>query len=342
MGCNEGSPRKTERAGRGGGAGSRVPDGSIAATGTLAGSGADALVVEVDGAQLTEADVDRQMERAFGPGVPQGVPAEEAARMKAKMRSEMIAGFVAETVLVNEANRKNVSVSDDDVTKEIANMKSKLPPGLTFEQALGSRGMTEAELRKELGRDMRVRKLLDAEVGETAQPTEDEVAAFYKENAQRFQVPETVKARHILIKCEESADAVMRAEKKAVAEKCRQELIAGADFSDMALKNSDCPSRNSGGDLGTFGRGQMVKPFENAAFSQKTNEIGSVVETSFGYHVIQVQAHSEPKAMSLGEVRTNMVSAIQRRKRRDAVMGYIDRLKSAAKVRYGGAPPAPR
>ena len=98
----------------------------------------------------------------------------------------------------------------------------------------------------------------------------------------------TVRARHILL-ATQSMDAAAKAKRKKAAEQIRKQLIDGADFAEMAAKHSDCPSKQRGGDLGTFSRGSMVKPFEDAAFSQKENVIGPVVETKFGYHIVQVQ-----------------------------------------------------
>jgi parvulin-like peptidyl-prolyl isomerase len=96
-----------------------------------------------------------------------------------------------------------------------------------------------------------------------------------------------VSARHILLATRNMGDAA-KAAKRNIAERIRKQLIDGADFADMAAKHSDCPSKQKGGDLGTFNRGQMVKTFEDAAFNQKKNTIGPVVETKFGYHIIQV------------------------------------------------------
>ncbi|MGD2250802.1 MAG: peptidyl-prolyl cis-trans isomerase [Candidatus Methanofastidiosia archaeon] len=85
-----------------------------------------------------------------------------------------------------------------------------------------------------------------------------------------------VKARHILVK------------KKSQAEEILEELKKGAEFAKLAKKHSECPSRKKGGSLGWFGRGKMVKPFENAAFSLKKGELSDIVKTQFGYHIIKV------------------------------------------------------
>ncbi|MFC1462466.1 peptidylprolyl isomerase [Verrucomicrobiota bacterium] len=96
-----------------------------------------------------------------------------------------------------------------------------------------------------------------------------------------------IHARHILLATGNMTEA-RKARRREEAEEIRRELLNGANFAEMAKKRSDCPSKRKGGDLGTFRMGMMVPDFEAAAFNQKENEIGPVVETKFGYHIIQV------------------------------------------------------
>ena len=84
-----------------------------------------------------------------------------------------------------------------------------------------------------------------------------------------------VRARHILVE-----DAVR-------AETLHQKILDGFDFAELAKTHSKCPSGQQGGDLGEFGRGQMVKPFEDAAFGLNVGEISQLVETQFGHHIVQ-------------------------------------------------------
>lgn len=86
---------------------------------------------------------------------------------------------------------------------------------------------------------------------------------------------EKMKAKHILVKAEHEAQDLLR------------KINEGSDFSDLAVKFSQCPSGRQGGDLGEFGRGRMVESFETAAFALKTGEVSGPVKTQFGYHLIQ-------------------------------------------------------
>jgi peptidyl-prolyl cis-trans isomerase C len=146
-------------------------------------------------------------------------------------------------------------------------------------------------------------------------------------------MPESVHVRHILVAKAAGDDDKIKANKKEKAESLRKELLAGADFAELAKKNSDCPSKNSGGDLGTFSRGDMVKPFENAAFAQEKNAIGPVVETDFGYHIIQVLDRIAPKTMSLDDAGKAKISAyLQQQKQQEAFENLVKRLRAKANV----------
>ena len=122
--------------------------------------------------------------------------------------------------------------------------------------------------------------------------SEDDLRKYYDENASRYGVAEERRASHILIKADKAAPAAERSKAKARAE----ELLAlarknPADFAELARKNSqDEGSAVNGGDLDFFARGAMVKPFEDAAYAMKQGEISNVVESDFGYHVIQLTA----------------------------------------------------
>lgn len=103
-------------------------------------------------------------------------------------------------------------------------------------------------------------------------------------------MPDQIRASHILLMyAGSSRSSATRSQEQAEAniKAIKAQLDDGGDFATLAKQNSDCPSARNGGDLGSFGRGQMVPPFELAAFGLNVGEVSGVVETDFGYHIIQ-------------------------------------------------------
>ena len=129
--------------------------------------------------------------------------------------------------------------------------------------------------------------------------TDEQVDRYYEANREKeFKQPEQVHARHILIKAEAGADAALKEAARLKAEGLREQLVAGADFAKLAEENSEDPgSKVRGGDLGTFPRGRMVEAFEETAFSLKPGEISELVETQFGFHIIETLEKQEESVM---------------------------------------------
>jgi peptidyl-prolyl cis-trans isomerase D len=150
-------------------------------------------------------------------------------------------------------------------------------------------------------------------------PTDKQIQDFYQRNREAmFSYPERVRARHILIAVAPNASPAVRAQARAKAEKILAQLKAGADFATLANKDSDDAGTNHhGGELGFFVRGQMVKPFEDAAFALKPGQLSGVVATGFGYHIIQVEqvepAHTDP----LTKVRQQIIDQLRQSEARD-------------------------
>ena len=165
-----------------------------------------------------------------------------------------------------------------------------------------------------------------------AKPTDEEIQKFYDENKEGFAQGESVTASHILIKVDPTDDDAAKAAKRARIEDLRKQALEGADFAELAKANSDCPSASSGGDLGTFGKGQMVPEFEDAAFSQPTGSVGEVVETQFGFHIIKVTDHQQAKATDFSEVKERISDILYSQKQQDAVKEYVDGLRKQADV----------
>ena len=289
------------------------------------------VLVDVGGTKLTVAEADRQVMAMLGSKADQIPPAQMESLM-GRFRQQAVQGFVVRTLLSQEADRRKFTISDQDLDAELALIKTRLPEGKGLEDILKSENMTMEQLRADLTAKLRIDMLLRAEVPTNSVVADEEIAKFYNEQKDRFLQPETVEARHILIKVDATEDAKAKADKKAKIEGLQKQLVAGADFAKVALENSDCPSKERGGDLGAFPRGQMVKEFEAAAFSQATNAIGPVVETQFGFHIIQVMNHQAAKTNSLEEVKPKLAEHLKQKQQMEVFEKLIEKLKKDTKI----------
>lgn len=293
------------------------------------------VVVIVNGRNITRGEVNKAFEANFGAKLDQ-LSAEQVAGIHARVDPQIIDSLIVKMLLVEECDRQKITASDEDVNTVVRQIESSLPPESGFKDWLTKRGVTEEEFRVTVVEDIRMNTLLEQQVKDIPVPTETEMKAWYETNSTKFEIPESVKARHILIATGGDDDEAAKAEKRKKAETIRKQLKenSGDGFADAAAASSDCPSKEKGGSLGVFRRGQMVPAFEDAAFSQKVGEIGPVVETRFGYHIIQVQEHNDAGMVAFESVKGDIEKQMLQERKKEVVIAYIDKLKSDAAIHY--------
>lgn len=136
--------------------------------------------------------------------------------------------------------------------------------------------------------------------------SDDEISEYYNEHPDEFQNPKTVEARHILIKVKPDAAAEEVAKAKEKIEDILKKAKAGQDFAELAKQYSEGPSKSKGGNLGSFRREAMVKPFADKAFAMQAGEISDPVRTRFGWHIIKVEKVNEATVTTLADARDNI------------------------------------
>lgn len=149
----------------------------------------------------------------------------------------------------------------------------------------------------------------------TAEVSEEEMKAYYEVNSAQFEKGATVNAKHILVDSEEKCKAVLEV------------IEGGVAFEEAAQANSTCPSGQKGGDLGTFGKGQMVKEFEEAAFAAEIGQVVGPVKTQFGYHLIKVEAKNEATVMAYEEVKDSIKKTLLQQKQNQVYAKKVVELK---------------
>ncbi|MEA3422547.1 MAG: peptidylprolyl isomerase [Bacillota bacterium] len=171
------------------------------------------------------------------------------------------------------------------------------------------------KLKGHILKTMKIRQLL-----ESIEATDEEMKMHYEEHKHNFQKPAQVKAAHILVKTEEEGNTVV------------ERLNADESFEDVAKEVSTCPSKERGGDLGFFGKGQMVPEFENVAFEMKTGDVSGLVQTQFGFHVIKVTDKKEASESPFEEVKDKIGNEVISMKQAQIYQGKINELRSKYEV----------
>jgi peptidyl-prolyl cis-trans isomerase C len=257
------------------------------------------------------------------------VPPDQRDRVFRGVLDQMI-GY---KLLIQETKTRKLTVADEELDKRIAQIQSQFPSEEAFKQTLAQQNVTLAQLRADARNDLLVSNMLQAELGSKLTVTPAQIDDFYKKNPAQFQQPERVRASHILIGFPQNADEAAKTAARAKAAEVLKEVKAGKDFAALAKQYSSDPgSAQNGGDLGFFQQGQMVPPFDKAAFSMKPGETSDLVETTFGVHIIRVVDRQSPRTVPIDEVRPQIQQYLEGQGRQQATQAFVDTLKSKGKI----------
>lgn len=295
-----------------------------------------AAVATVNGVSLSRAELNARVGNALSSPQYASLPPQTREMLSQRIQTDMINSFVTRELLRSASLTEEVEVAESNIVAAISQIESGIPAGQTLDDMLGQSGITMQEFRDRLVEDIRIRELLHVHMEAVPKATAEEIDAYYAENPDQFTSGESVSASHVLVKVEPGADEAVKAEKRKLAESHRQALVDGKDFAELAREVSEGPSGPNGGSLGTFGRGQMVKEFEDAAFSQEVDAIGEIVETQFGYHIIQVQAHNEAGVRPLEQARPEIEGQLNGTRQQAAFDAYVQELRAKADVTIAG------
>lgn len=229
------------------------------------------------------------------------------------------------------ARARGVAATEAELDADLREMRSERATDRAFADHLATAGISEEQLRHQRRLSLDMAKLVRAAAG--AEASNAAIDAYYRDNRDRFLLPEAVTASHILVRVNPDASPDQRAEARRRAVGIRDQILGGADFGRTARDLSeDTGTALAGGLVGTFPRGQMDPAFEAAAFAIKPGEISDVVETPYGFHIIRVDEHLAGRMQTLDEVRADIRTLLTERAEQEGLSKLIEEARKTAKI----------
>lgn len=251
------------------------------------------------------------------------------AWFRLQMEAQALQGLIRQELYAQQAEQLGITVPSSEIETAFDEQYNQLLENyiITEDQLasyLNVQGKTLEQFKSELwgsvSTQLRNQALRETVIGEI-EPTEDELEAYLEKNISKYDTPEQVQASHILVGDLETANQVL------------EELRNGADFAQLAADYStDTGTKDDGGDLGWFGRGQMVTEFEDAVFSMQVDQISDPVKTEYGYHIINLTDRKGAYTMELAEVEDQVRNDYIQEKSDKRFDDWYDEIHAAAQI----------
>ena len=276
------------------------------------------VIMRINGQDVTEGELnsllDMAMQQQMSQMAMQGqdFPSTQTAQFRQAMRPRAKDELRDQVLIKQESAKVRTSVSDKDVQAEFDKFTKSLEErGSSFKEMAQKQGVTEAGIKEKIRDYLATVKVVEKSEG-SLEATDADAQKIFDQYKDQMGQPEQVQASHILLGYKEGnpRDPKFKPnpEEKAALKKKAEDLLkkvkAGEDFAKLAKENSSCPSAPKGGDLGFFGKGQMVPEFDKVAFTLKSGEVSDVVETPFGFHIIKVTGHKDAKVAKFEEMKS--------------------------------------
>ncbi len=287
-------------------------------------------VAVVNGTVITQKVFQQETEAAIQRMAMQGQQPDPQKLME--IRKDILENMINRELLYQYALKEGFKADPEEIEAQFAELKGQFPDEEQFKQVIERMKTTEEQLKGQIRQRLVVQKFIEERISKDIEITDKEVKEFYGSNQEMFQQPEQIHARHILIKSEPDATEADKAEARKKIGDVQEKVEKGGDFAELAKEHSEGPSSDRGGDLGFFGRGQMVKAFEDAAFALEAGEVSDVVETQFGYHLIKKEEGKPASTLEYEKVKDRLQDLLKQQKVQEKLAGQIEEIKKDAKI----------
>jgi parvulin-like peptidyl-prolyl isomerase len=298
------------------------------------------ILVKVNGEIVTRSTFERMQMDALRarPELAKLSPTSpQLAQAVAEVTPALILDAVDDLLMLQRAREHGWALSAEQTNRIINDIRknNNLEDDATFKKALEAEGYTEAELRKNIEKDVLINQVRQVDVMEKINVTDGEIRAYYEAHAGEFTTPSEVTLREIVIAVPASERGINVAQQEAAEQQAKQihaRLLAGEPFARLATEFSASGSKSDGGLVGTLRLDELSEDRQRAIADLKVGGISEVLRTNRGYEIFQVEARSETKVRTLEEARGDVSRRLAEQKSVSATLKYIEKLREQAKI----------
>ncbi len=311
----------------------------------LAPAGADILeqvLVKVNGDIVTKTEFEQRQVSALRQRQDLAAASPDSPELKkavAEITPELILSAVDELLLVQRGRELGYALGDEQFNNILENIKkeNKHETDEQFQNALKQEGLTLADLRRSLERQMLISRVQQAEVMGKIAVTEDESKAYYEKHKDQFTTPSSITLREILVEVpgsEKGVNAAQDEEAKAKAEDIRKRLLAGEPFARLAADLSDAPSKANGGLIGPINSTDLAPALRDMLRKMKLGDLTETMRTTRGYQILKLETRTEEAVRSFDAARDEISDRVADEKRRGEMQKYVEKLRAQAIINW--------
>jgi peptidyl-prolyl cis-trans isomerase C len=234
------------------------------------------------------------------------------------LKKALLDQLIEKRLVLMEAQKMGITVSDDELEEAFAAIKRSYPQG-GFDEVMHDEA-ARRQWKERLYQRLLIEKVINRVSQLTSPLDEHTLRKYYKKHRSEFVVPEQVRVRQIVVKDRQEAEGLLRRIKR------------GESFEELARRHSIGPEAEMGGDLGFFGRGDMPEEFD-VVFSLKVGETSGIVQSPYGYHIFQVVAKKGQSESNFDEVKDRVQKMMVREEEDKIFQSWLKKVKNKASIR---------
>lgn len=253
------------------------------------------------------------------------------------LRKKARAQAIGAKLLLDEARALDLKPSVEQVDAKYKEMLKSVGGEEAFKKIMTDQNLSEEQFRKSIEQGCKVDLLIERVTRGMPEPTESEIAAHFQEHSEEYRKPERVQAQHILIQVPKDGSQADKELARSRLMEIRHKIEEGADFASQAAAHSDCPSgKKTGGSLGWFSRGMMIPEFDEAVFSMEVGQLGEIIETPLGLHLIKKTGYDPGAEGDPDDNREHIRDFLRHVRRGEVLTAHVAELREKAVVEDDG------